>query len=145
MWSTLQPMVLLYELESVDKVMCLKRGILSLVPMQHIFDVRYDKEMQPLWEILSSTTMWHIWKACCALVLDNRATNSVVSVREIWLHIVLTVTGQFDLLQGEASRRILQILEFIKTWEKSPFLKVTNGTPEWCYRPPLWIFPPPMF
>ena len=145
MWSTLQPMVLSYELESIDKVICLTRGTLSLVPMQQIVDVGYVKEIQPLWEILSSTTMWYIWKARCALVLDNRATNSVVSVREIWLHIVLTLRGQFDAIQGDSDRRIIQRLAFIKRWKKYPFFMVTNGTPEWCYRPPSWIFPPPMF
>ena len=93
MWSTLQPMVLSYELESVDKVICLTRGTLSLVPMQQIVDVRYVKEMQPLWEILSSTTIWHIWNGHCALVLDNRATDNVVFVREIWFDIVLTLRG----------------------------------------------------
>ena len=145
MWSTLQPMVLSYEMESVDKVICINRGILSSMPMQHIGVVRYDKEMQPLWEILSSITMWHIWKARCARVLGNRATHNVVSVREIWLDIVLTLRGQFDSLQGDSDRSYLQRLSFIKRWKKSPFLVVSNGSPQWCYRPPAWIFPPPRF
>jgi hypothetical protein len=56
-WSSLQPIVLSYEMELVHKVISINCGILSFVVMQQIGIVRYKKDIQPLWEILSSITL----------------------------------------------------------------------------------------
>jgi hypothetical protein len=38
----------------------------------HVEVQNMDKEMQRIWELLSTTIMWFIWIARCSKIFDNK-------------------------------------------------------------------------
>ena len=81
------------------------------------------KEIQPVWEILSSTTVYHIEKARCSIVFNQLKTSSSELVSNIWLDIVHTLKGQWDGIVGDFDAKIAQRHEFLIVWTTTPFMK----------------------
>lgn len=84
MWATMQRIVWSYEMELVDKVFCLIQGKLSFSLMSQTYCPRKVDGMQPIWEILSTTTMWYIWKDRCTFVMGNTRISNVKSIVSYW-------------------------------------------------------------
>ena len=43
-----------------------------------------------------------------------------------------TLKGWYDEIKGETDVAVLQWLEFIAYWKKTPFLTLQNARPMWC-------------
>ena len=69
-------------------------------------------------QMLSSTTMYHIWKALSfSMSLKHHPLNWFQS---ILLDIVHTLKGQWDGIIGDSDAKIAQQHEFITTWKATP-------------------------
>ena len=114
--------------------------VLPLVSMP-FFEIR--KEVQPLWEILSSTTTYNIWKARCSLVFHQVRASPIELVKSIWLDMVHTLKGQWDCIVGDSNDKGAQRHQFPTLWTTTPLMASKNGSPFWHFHPPKWFFPPP--
>ena len=143
-WTSLVRDVFHYDNESMDHGFCTKFGRVHKVPLLSLQFTGIRKEVQPVWEILSSTTIYHIWKTRCSLIFQQLKTPPAELVSNIWLDIVHTLKGQWDGIIGDSDAKIAQRHEFITIWKPSPFMTANCGTPYWHYQPPKWLFPPPI-
>ena len=90
-----------------------KSGSVHTLPLLSLQFSRVRKEVQPIWEILSSTIVYHIWKARCSLVFHQLKTPPAEVVSNIWLDIVHTLKGQWDGIVGDSEAKIAQRSEFL--------------------------------
>ena len=90
-----------------------KSGSVHTLPLLSIQFSGIRKEVQPIWEILSSTIVYHIWKARCSLVFHQLKTSPAEVVSNIWLYIVHTLKGQWDGIVGDSIAKIAQRHEFL--------------------------------
>jgi hypothetical protein len=87
------------------------------------------KNMQVVWELMSTITMWYIWTARCRKVFDDNTEHPVEIVRNIWVMAVHTLKGQYDdLISHEPNDRNTR-LSFLALWQKGPFLKLRGESP----------------
>ena len=93
------------------------------------------KEVQPIWEILSSTTVYHIRKARCSLVFHHLKTPPAEVISNIWLEIVHALKGQWDGIVGDSKAKIAQRHEFLIIWTATPFVTSKYTTPYWHLSP----------
>ena len=100
-----------------------------------------QKEVQPVWEILSGTTIYHIWKIRCSLIFHQVKTPPIELVSSIWLDIVHTLKGQWDGIVRDSDAKIAQWHEFIPIWKATPFMTTNYGTRYLHFQPPKWLFP----
>ena len=89
------------------------------------------KEVQPVWEILSSTIVYHIWKARCSLVFHQLKIPPVEVVSNIWLDMVHTLS-QWDGIVGDSEAKIAHRSEVL-IWTTTRFLTSNFGTSYWHF------------
>ena len=111
------------------------RRVLS-VPLHPLSE--YKARFLPLWEILSVSTMWVIWKSRCAKVFDNKSTPPAEAIKEIWSVIIHTVKGRYDNITDHSNRDM-----FCKQCYQSQLFVWQNSALIWNYSPPRWLFSPP--
>ena len=87
------------------------------------------KEVQLLWEILSSTTAYYIWKGRCSLIFHQVRVSSTKLVYSIWLDMVHTLKGQWDCIVGDFDDKAAQCHEFLILWTITPLMTSKNGNP----------------
>ena len=64
------------------------------------------------WEHLSSTTMWYIWKAHCTYYFKDIVVSLAETIGAIWKDLIMTLSGQYDFLQGSSNAMMKQRVEF---------------------------------
>ena len=143
-WATVAQVVWPYEACPNDTIIRIQRGRIMAVQQSQMEAPYMLKTMQEVWELLCTTTMWFIWTARCSKVFGNTTIHPVESTRNVWMEMVHTLKGQYEDIKGETDVAVLQRLEFIVYWKKTPFLTIQNSRPKWCLAPPVWLFPPPI-
>lgn len=89
--------------------------------------------------------MWFIWRARCYRTFEGRLEPPDVTVRSIWQELIHTLRGQLDRMQGSSERAEQRRQAFHRTWEAGPVYSRRRGEGvSWHYRPPVWLFPPPI-
>ncbi|MCO5568556.1 hypothetical protein L7F22_022255 [Adiantum nelumboides] len=102
------------------------------------------QESDPRWELLSSLTLWFIWRARCCRSIEGQLEPPAETVRAIWQEILHTLRGCFERIQGDSDSATQRRLAFHSTWSRGPFYSHSSGPLCWHYRPPIWLFPPPI-
>ena len=93
-WMSLVYYAFHYDTESMDHGFYIKAGSVRALPLLSLQFSGTRKEIQPIWEILSSTIVYNIWKVQCSLVFHQVKASSAELVTNIWLDIVHTLKGQ---------------------------------------------------
>ena len=143
-WTSLVCEAFHYDTESMDHGFYTKSGSVHTLPLLSLQFTGTRKEVQPVWEILSSTTIYHIWKVRCSLIFHQLKTPLAELVSNIWLDIVHTLKGQWDGIVGDSDAKIAQQHEFITIWKVAPFMTTNCDNPYWHFQPPKWLFPLPI-
>ena len=52
------------------------------------------------WDLVSTTTMWFIWKRCCQYLYEGACEPPAKTIMAIWLEITHNLYGQLQELQG---------------------------------------------
>ena len=81
--------------------------------------VACSNESDHLWELLSSTTMWFIWKAQCIKVFEGREVPPIELLVAIWNDMVSTLRGQYDMIKGVLEVEVLARRGFEEKWSGS--------------------------
>ena len=63
-------------------------------------------------------------------------------VKEIWLTLVHTLTGESDAMKGDLDLVFRKEEVFKMRWERMNVFCMVNGCICWRYQPPIWVFPP---
>ena len=107
MWSSLSRIPFSYEDSEVGfHLRIATTGVARVFSSQVVFTASSREAMQ-IWELLSSTTMWFIWKARCKKVFKLSKNPAVEIVSAIWLELVLTLRSQLEIIIGDAEQRRL--------------------------------------
>ena len=70
-WMSLVRSIFHYDPESMDHGFHIKPGSVHALPLVSMQFLGIRKEIQPLWEILSSIVAYYIWKALCSLAFHQ--------------------------------------------------------------------------
>ena len=87
-WTSLVRDVFHYDNESMDHGFYTKYGSVHTLSLLSLQFSGVRKEVQSVWEILSSSIVYHIWKARCSLIFHQLKTPPAKVVSSIWLDIV---------------------------------------------------------
>ena len=142
-WGTLSGPALGYETAADSIALLAQRGHLSPSPVPDFSTATWSREGDPRWELISSLALWFIWRARCRRIFEERPVPPAETVRDFWTELIHTLRGQYDRLQGDSDSMILRRLAFLRLWKSGPFLLERHSTIQWCYSPPVWLFPPP--
>ena len=63
-------------------------------------------------------------------------------VKEIWVTLVHTLKGEYDVIKGNSDVVFRKQEVFKKRWERMKVFCMVNGSIRWRYQPSLWAFPP---
>jgi hypothetical protein len=139
-WSSFDPDVMTYDSDMHSQAFYLDRSARRIltIPLHPFSSQECKDSFFPLWELLSVSTMWVIWKSRCAKIFDNKSTPPVDAVKEIWSIIIHTLKGHFDSLLDRSARN-----EFYNHWYHSRLFEFHNNVVIWNFTPPRWLFPPP--
>ena len=144
-WGALTGPGVGYETEADSVVLQYRQQMLVRVDPPFAFPLGGGEEdRDPHWELVSSLALWFVWRARCRRVFEDRVVPPAETLRDFWLELVHTLRGQFDRMQGESDRVARRREAFLRLWGHPPFCSVLGGTVRWCYRPPFWLFPPPI-
>ena len=143
-WSTISGPALAYETEAGSLAVRLHSGQPRLYPFSGTEPLPTSSERDLRWELVSSLTLWFVWCARCHRVFEGQLEPSAVTVRAIWLELIHTLRGQLDRIQGSSEKAERRRQAFHQTWQAGPFYTLQPGRVCWHYRPPVWLFPPPI-
>ena len=93
-WATVSQPLCQYEASSHELTIKIQGGKLVVEQGTRVEVPIMDKEMQGVWELLCTTTMWYIWTARCSKIFDNTETYPAESVKNVWIQLVHTLKGQ---------------------------------------------------
>ena len=143
-WGSLTGPGVGYETEVDSVVLQCQRQLFVRVDPPFAFPLDGGGENRdPHWELISSLALWFVWRARCRRVFEDRVVPPAETIRDFWLELIHTLRGQFDRMQGESDRAGRRREAFLRLWGHPPFCSLLGGTVRWCYRPPVWLFPPP--
>ena len=119
--------------------------------------------MQPLWELLSSTTICYIWKDCCSSIFcqaraiwldiihslpfcELLSCTTVQLVRNIWLDMIHTYFKKDNgiVLLGIQMLKLFSISNLLLFRKILHFCPSKIVGPLWHFQPPRWMFPLPI-
>ena len=61
-----------------------------------VLTVKPPGEEDKVWSMISSLVVWVLWKARCKCVFQKVKYNVVELVKQVWLILLHTLTGQYD-------------------------------------------------
>ena len=105
-WTSLVRSVYHYDVETRDHGFSTNSGIVHVLPLVSMQFLGRRKEMQPLWELLSTTTICYIGNARCSSIFHQVRISPVEVVHNIWLDIINTLKGQWDGFIGDSDTKI---------------------------------------
>ena len=102
-WTSFAYEALVYDSDKSSLALYLSGTTMQsrLLPL-HPFSTQEDKvDLSPLWELLSSITIWVIWKSRCGMVMEGKRTPPVEAVKDIWSIVIHTLKGRYDSIKGD--------------------------------------------
>ena len=127
-WMSLLHSIFYYNAESMDHGFHTKSGSVHALPLMSMQLLGIRKEIQPLWEILSSTIAYYIWKARYSSIYHQIRGSRVEVVCNISFDMVHTLKGQWYDFNGDPYPKFAQCLQFISLWKDTPHLSCKGGT-----------------
>ena len=86
--------------------------------------------------MVSSITIWYIWKAKCLKVFQNVTERLAQIISGVWTEIVHNLRGSLDNIKGNTQRAEFQRLEFHAIHDKGIFYRQISEQVEWFYSTP---------
>ena len=126
-----QDIPMVYEQEDVAYVLAMKHGLMqkTFIPLNP--QVEMDKS--EICELVSSITVWYIWKAQYLKVFQNTGERPIEIIYGIRTKIVHNRRGYLDNIKGTMQQGELKRLEFHAIWDKGIFYRWINDKVEWFY------------
>ena len=114
--------------------------------MMEIFLIPPNPQIQTnkpqIWQLVSSITIWYIWKARCLKVFQNMTERPAQIISGIWIEIVHNLRGILDSINGNTHQAELRRVEFHVIWDIGIFYRRYFGKVEWFYSTPKCLFKP---
>ena len=100
-WSSLLSKISHYDsnLGSTTTISILER-MLSRIPMNLIQHNKPTHKQSELWNLVSSCTMWHVWRARCSRVINTIICQPMQVVQAVWLELMLSLKAKYDNIKG---------------------------------------------
>ena len=97
-------------IEYSEDVIVMRHGLMgkNLIPLNP--QIQTDKPQ--IWQLVSSITIWYIWKARCLKVFQNVTERPTQIISGIWIEIVHNLRGLLDSIKGNTHQVELKRLEF---------------------------------
>ena len=80
-----------------------------------------------LWTLISSCTLWHIWKARCQRLFGNIVVPPREVIRSTWQEMVITLKAKYDEIKGDRNLVVVRSLAFHKIWNNMGFYSIHNA------------------
>ena len=90
-WGTLSGPAMGYEDTSDGVILMSQQGF--LVTTRSIRASTESRDGDPRWELISSLTMWFVWRARCRWIFDQRVIAPAEMIRDLWLELIHTLRG----------------------------------------------------
>ena len=89
---------MVYEQEEFVDAIVMRYGLMEklLIPLSP--KIQTDKPQ--IWQLLSSITIWYIWKARCLKAFQNVTERPAQIISGIWTEIVHNLRGFLDSIKG---------------------------------------------
>ena len=108
----------------------------SITILMEMFLIPLNPQIQTdkpqIWQLVSSITIWYIWKARCLKVFQNATERPAQIISGIWIEIVHNL-GLLDSINGKTHQAELKCLEFHVIWDISIFFRWLFVKVEWFY------------
>ena len=140
LWAVVHDKPMVYEQEDVADAIVMRHGLMEkkLIPLNP--QIQTDKPQ--IWQLVSSITIWYIWKARCLKVFQNVIERPTQIISGIWIEIVHNLRGLLDSIKGNTHQADLKRLEFHAIWDIGIFYRRYFGKVEWFYSTPKCLFKP---
>ena len=81
---------MVYE-QGVADVLAIGHGLMqkTFIPL----NLQIETDKPEIWQLVSSITIWYIWKARCLKVFQNVTRIPTQIISRIWIEIVLNLIG----------------------------------------------------
>ena len=143
-WSSLDPQALNYDsIAGLSDGICVTSRKICTTSQTNAH-TNLCNDQKELWSLLSSCTVWHIWKARCARVIGQLVIPAAQVVQNIWQEMVTTLRARYDNIKGNLDSIVRKRMVFHAIWKQKPFYELCGYGPKWLYNPPKWLFPPPI-
>ena len=97
-----------------------------------------------VWQIVSSLSLWVLWKARCSKLYNDEDIHVVDQVKSFWNLLVHSVKGEYDRYKGYGNTAIRKRKRLRRVWSAIPIMLDAGTEVRWNYVPPRWLFPPPV-
>ena len=77
-----------------------------------------------LWTLISSCSLWHIWKARCQRLFGNIVVPPGEVIRSTWQEMVITLKAKYDEIKGDRNLVVVRRLAFHKLWNNMGFYSI---------------------
>ena len=94
-----------------------------------------DPSTDVRWTLISTTTMWFIWKRRCGHAFEGTSEAPAEMIMAIWIELIHNLQGQLQDLQGDTEIATKKRKAFYVTWDSSPFYTRKGEIVRWTYRP----------
>ena len=101
-----------------------------------------ETDKPQIWQLVSSITIWYIWKAQCLRVFQNVTKRPAQIISGIWTKIVHNLRGLLDSVKGNTQPAELKLLELHAIWDIGIFYKRLFDKVECFYSAPKYLFKP---
>ena len=112
------------------------------VPIESMQPNVDSKVKSDLWNLVSSSTLWYIWKARCQRLLGRLIIPIEEVLKSIWQEMVLTMRARFDAIVGDSDSALARRQAFLAHWKNLGFFEISGANIRWIMAPPRWLFPP---
>ena len=117
-WGSVVWMSLCHNVSKYDtlfgntKAIKVSHGHVQSEQINHMWANLDNMRQTELWILLSSCTIWHIWKARCQRLFDNIIFQPIKVVLSIWQEMVATLRARYGGITGDSNSTILRRLAF---------------------------------
>ena len=143
-WLTLRAEVVKYDsLLGRTEAIGVSEPHIRCIPIHSMMPNIERTNVVELWVLLSSSIVWHLWKARCHRLLGKAFVPIAEIVSLIWQEMVLTLKARFDAIKGDSDAAMTRRNAFHRLWGKIGFYLIHRYSVRWMFSPPRWLFPAP--
>ena len=126
-WSSLSNPITTYESTKGSSTFFIRQGKLMLWLLHPYSEQKFLETDSQIWDLISGTILWVIWKNRCKKVFKGKLTPLIESVKEIWAELINNLRSQYDSILGDSNATVIAQLGFLQTWAHSPFFKIVHS------------------
>ena len=104
LWAVVHDKPMVYEQEEVADAIVMRYGLMEKIVIPLNPQIHIDKPQ--ICQLVSSNTIWYIWKARCLKAFQNVIERPSQLVLGIWIEIVHNLIGLLDGIKGNTHRRL---------------------------------------